>query len=183
MPWVDPSLESLYLYGRALLRLLPAAPDDPLPLISESVLLTHLRTEAKAFEEDLALTHGSDEPGQALPGVGTGAMYESPVERLSVLIDALNQRFGLNLTEADKIWFEQQKQAIKEDDTLRVIALTNDRDQCRVVMERKAEDRIIERHEANAELFDAIYQKPGFREMLMTYLAESYDEIRSEGAG
>jgi type I restriction enzyme, R subunit len=46
MPWADRDLESLYLYGRAMLPLLPAAPDDPLPQISESVLLTHLRTEA-----------------------------------------------------------------------------------------------------------------------------------------
>ena len=37
MPWTDRDLESLYLYGRALRPLLPSAPDEPLPQISESV--------------------------------------------------------------------------------------------------------------------------------------------------
>ena len=87
MPWTDRDLESLYLYGRALLPLLPAAPDEPLPQISESVLLTHLRTEAQGEEENLSLTSGTDEPGVALPGGGTGKAYESPTEKLSQLIE------------------------------------------------------------------------------------------------
>lgn len=31
MPWTDRDLESLYLYGRALLPLLPTEPREPLP--------------------------------------------------------------------------------------------------------------------------------------------------------
>ena len=47
------------------------------------MLLTHLRTEAQGEEENLALTTGTDEPGVALPGGGTGKAYESPTEKLS----------------------------------------------------------------------------------------------------
>jgi type I restriction enzyme, R subunit len=65
---------------------------------------------------------------------------------------------------------------------LRVVALNNDRDQYRVVMEKRAEDSIIERHEANGQLFNALFEKPGFREALMEYLATSYEEIREEDA-
>lgn len=182
MPWTDRDLESLYLYGRALLPLLPVAPDEPLPQISDSLLLTHLRTEAQATEENLSLTSGSDEPGVALPGGGIGKAYESPVEKLSQLIATLNDKFGMNLTDADKVWFEQQKQAIKEDDQMRVVALNNDRDQYDVVLQKRAEDMIIERHESNGQLFNAFFDKPGFREKLLEYLAESYDEIRTEDA-
>ncbi|WAX55528.1 type I restriction endonuclease [Jatrophihabitans cynanchi] len=181
MPWTDRDLESLYLYGRALLPLLPTAPDEPLPQISDSVLLTHLRTEAQAQEENIALTTGTDEPGVALPGGGIGKKYESPVEKLSQLIATLNDKFGMNLTDADKVWFEQQKQAVKENEHARVVALNNDRDQYRVVLEKIAEDAIIERHESNGQLFNAFFDKPGFREKLLEYLAESYDEIREEG--
>ncbi|MGI8761472.1 MAG: type I restriction enzyme subunit R domain-containing protein [Jatrophihabitantaceae bacterium] len=182
MPWTDRDLEALYLYGRALLPLLPTAPGDPLPQISESVLLTHLRTEAQGEEENLALTTGTDEPGVALPGGGTGKAYESPTEKLSQLIDNLNQRYGMNLDDADKVWFEQQKQAIKDNEKVRVVALNNDRDQYRVVLERIAEDAIVDRHESNGQLFNAFFEKPGFRDALMTYLAGSYDEIRDEDA-
>lgn len=180
MPWTDRDLESLYLYGRALLPLLPAAPDEPLPQISESVLLTHLRTEAQGEEENLALTSGTDEPGVALPGGGIGKAYESPTEKLSQLIEQLNQRYGMNLGEADLVWFRQQKQAIKSDEQMRVVALNNDRDQYGVVLHKKAESMIVDRHEANGQLFNAFFEKPGFREALIRYLAESYDEIRDE---
>lgn len=71
-----------------------------------------MRTEAQG-EENLALISGTDKPGVALPGGGTGKAYESPTEKLSQLIEQLNQRYGMNLGEADLVWFRQQKQAIK----------------------------------------------------------------------
>lgn len=85
MPWTDRDLESLYLYGRALLPLPPKSPDDPLPQISDAVLLSHLRTEARGQEENLSLATVSTEPGTALPGGGTGKGYESRLEKLSQL--------------------------------------------------------------------------------------------------
>ena len=182
MPWTDVDLESLYLYGRALRPLLPAVEGEALPQISDSVLLTHLRTEARAEAEDLSLTEGSEEPGVALPGGGVGLTVEPPVSRLSELIADLNDRYGLNLTDADKVWFEQQKQTIKDDEKTRQVALNNDRDQYRVVLEDRAEEMIVDRHESNGQLFNAFFERPGFREKLLEYLAESYDEIRNERA-
>ncbi len=37
---------------------------------------------------------------------------------------------------------------------------------------------IVDRHEANGQLFNAFFGKPGFRDALLKYVAESYDEIR-----
>jgi hypothetical protein len=88
---------------------------------------THLRTEAQGEEANHLLITGTDEPGVALPGGGPGKMYELPIGKLSELIATLNEKFGVNLNDADKIWFEQQKQAVKDDETLRVVALNNDR--------------------------------------------------------
>lgn len=162
--------------------LLPAAPDDPLPQISDAVLLTHLRTEVQAEEANLALTTGTDEPGIALPGGGTGKAYESPHTKLSELIATLNERFGMNLGEADRIWFEQQRQVIKNDAETRIVALHNDRSQYQIVLEKTVDNMIIDRHEANGQLFGAYFEKPGFREALLRFLAGTYDEIRDEEA-
>jgi type I restriction enzyme, R subunit len=128
------------------------------------------------------LTSGTDEAGVALPGGGTGKAYESPMEKLSQLIENLNQRYGMNLGEADMVWFRQQKQAIKDDDRIRVVALNNDRDNFTVELEKYAEERIVDRHEANGQLFAAFFEKPGFRELLIKYLSGSYDEIHEESA-
>jgi type I restriction enzyme R subunit len=182
MPWTEAGLESLYLYGRALQPLLPKAPGDPLPQISESVLLTHLRTEAQAQDADLSLTTGGAQPGVALPGGGLGKMFDEPTEKLSALIVTLNDRFGMNLTDADRVWFEQQKAAVKQDESLRVVALNNDREQYRIVMDKRADDLIVDRHESNGQLFDAYFSNPVFRDFFRDYLATSYDEIRDQDA-
>ncbi len=179
MTWTDRDLASLYLYCRALQPALPTEAGDPPPLISDAVLLTHLRIEARAVEEDRSLKRGSEEPGVALPGGGTGSAYESPIEKLSQLIEALNERYGLNLTDVDMVWFEQQKQAVVENEHMQVVALNNDRDGYRVVLEGHAEDAIVNRHEANGQLFNAFFEKPGFREKLLEYLETSYDDIRA----
>ena len=182
MPWTERALEELYLYGKALAPLLPADPGMALPQISESVLLTHLRTEAQGVEEVLSLQQGTDEPGVALPGAGTGREADVPVDRLSHLITALNDRFGLDLTDADRVWFEQQKQAVKESEEVRVVALNNDYDQFAIVLEKYAEDAIIDRHQANGMLFNAFFEQAGFREQLLAYLGTAYGEIREEGS-
>ena len=183
MAWTDRDLEQLYLYTKALAPLLPVEADEPLPQISESVLLTHLRTEAHSVEESFSLTQGDDTPGVALPGGGAGRQAGVPMDRLSNLIDTLNERFGMDLNDADRVWFEQQKQAVKESEEVRVVALNNDFDQFQIVLEKFAEDAIIERHQANGMLFNAFFEKPGFREALLDYLGDSYGEIRSAANG
>ena len=116
------------------------------------------------------------------PVAGPVCSTSSRPKPLSVLIDTLNERFGMNLTDADRVWFEQQKQAVKDSENVRLVALHNDRDQFKVVLERFAEDAIIDRHQANGMLFNAFFEKPGFRETLLEYLGDVYDEIREEDA-
>jgi type I restriction enzyme R subunit len=177
MSWTDPDLERLYLYGRALQPMLPAEPGTTLPPISDAVLLTHLRIEQTS--EGALTLEGTDEPGRALINDGKGKKVEEPTEPLSQLIAALNQRFGMDLTDADKVWFEQQKQAVKESDEARVVALNNDADQYRVFLDTFIENAIIDRHLANGVLFNAFNDKPEFREMLLAYIASTYDEFRA----
>lgn len=181
MPWTERELEELYLYGKALLPLLPRQPGDPLPQLSEAVLLTHLRNEVTGDQLDLALDQGDAEPGHAFTGGGKGKVVDPPVDHLSAIIGKINDQFGMNLTDADRIWFEQQKQTVLVNKDARVVALNNDYDQFKIMLEKLAEEMIVDRHQANGLLFDAYFEKPGFREHLLEYLGEAYHEIRKAG--
>jgi len=183
MPWTERELEELYLYGKLLLPLLPHRPGDPLPQLSESVRLTHLRNEITGSELDISLDAGDDEAGQAFTGAGKGRQHEDPTDLLSTVIARLNDQYGMSLTEADRIWFEQQRKSLVDNDEARVIALNNDSAQFRIMLEKLADDMIVDRHEANGMLFNAYFDKPGFRESLLDYLSGAYDEIRQEAAG
>lgn len=180
MPWTDPDLETLYLYGKALVTVLPRRDTDPMPQLDGSVMLTHLRINVAAKEKDLSITEGSTTPGVALPGGAEGRTNQPPLEPLSVLIKTLNERYGISFTQADIVWADQQKQAVKSDPKLRAIALHNDEANFRRALEQHADDAIITRHEANAELVNAFFEKPGFRDAFISFLTQTYPEIRAE---
>jgi type I restriction enzyme R subunit len=181
MPWADPDWERLFLYGRLLLLELPPGENSPMPQISKSVQLTHLRI-AVTSEAAISLV-GSEEPGVALPGEGKGAISEPVLDKLSALIAAMNDRYGADLGEADKVWFDQQWVVVKEDDEMREVALNNDRSQFEMVLDQKVKDMVIDRHDKNGVLFDLFFSHPDFHVSLVRYLAGTYDEFRKEAAG
>lgn len=43
----------------------------------------------------------------ALPGEGEGPVSEPVQEKLSALISAMNDKYGADLGEADKVWVDQ----------------------------------------------------------------------------
>ena len=181
MPFIDTDLERLFLYGRLLLLELPSTDDDPMPQLSKSVQLTHLRI---AVTSDEAITlSASDEPGVALPGAGKGPQQEPTLDKLSALISAMNDKYGADLGEADKVWVDQQWVVVKNDDDMRAVAEHNDRSQYRMVLEQRIKDLLVERHEKNGVLFDLFFANPDFQISLTNYLIGTYDEFRQEIAG
>ena len=178
MPWADADLERLFLYGKLLLADLPPRDNDPMPQLSKSVQLTHLRI-AMQSEGSIAL-QASDEPGVALPGEGCGAVTEPVMDKLSALIMAMNEKYGADLGEADKVWVDQQWTVVKDDTEMRAVAENNDRSQYEMVLQEKIKDLLLERHEKNGVLFDMFFSNPDFAQFLLSYLAGTYDEVRQE---
>lgn len=83
--------------------------------LAGAVVLPHLRTDMIADAANLGLTEGSTDPLVGHTGEGRGKQVEEPKSPLSQLIDALNERFGMNLDDADRIWFEQQEEHLHAD--------------------------------------------------------------------
>ena len=181
VPYNDTELEGLHYYGKYLLTRLPRT-DSGAVDIDGSVILTHLRTDLIDENASLTLT-GDDEPLEGA-GESRGKQHEQPVEPLSELIQTLNERFGLNLTDADRIWFEQQKEHLAQSDEARVVALGNDLQQFGVWLKPQVDEGVVDRHESNATLFSAYFDKPEFRENMVGWLTEVlYKELRSEQKG
>lgn len=184
MPFTDPDLERLYYYGKFLLTRLPAADTGGAIALDGSVILTHLRTELIADQEDISIHDGSTDPLTG-PGAGGGTgKQNAPVEELlSELIASINDRFGMGLGDADLVWFRQQEQALADNSEVRVVALNNDIQQFGVYLRPLLDGIIVDRHGANDELFRAYFDKPEFKEMMADYLLRSlYERLRSEPA-
>ncbi|WP_406832806.1 DEAD/DEAH box helicase family protein [Pedococcus sp. KACC 23699] len=181
MPFTDTDLERLFLYGRLLMLDLPARENDPMPQLSKSVQMTHLRIAVTA-ETAIELT-GTDAPGTALPGEGKGVGTEPVLDKLSALIAAMNDRYGADLGDADKVWVDQQWTVVMGDSDMEAVAQHNDRSQYQMVLEQKIKDLLLDRHEKNGVLFDLFFANPDFQSSLLHYLAGTYDEFRRQATG
>ena len=172
VPFKDAELEELYYYVKMLERRLLINTGGSVD-IDDSVVLTHLRTQIEAQNVNLSLLHGSEDPMDPAVVESTSGKKEDDTELLSKLIADLNERFGLNLTDADRIWFEQQQQHYANDPDLKAVAEANDYDNFELYFEPLVAGGLIERHEANEDLFKAFFNQPDFQRMMTRALSMS----------
>jgi type I restriction enzyme R subunit len=173
VPFKNSELEELYYYTKMLERRLLLGSGGGTVDIDDSVVLTHLRTQIIAQNEDLSLEHGTEDPMDPAIIEGAGGKPEEETELLSRLIADLNDRFGLNLTDADRIWFEQQQKHYANDPDLMEVARANDYDNFEMHFVPLVADGLIERHEANEDLFKAFFNQPDFQRMMTRALSMS----------
>ena len=151
-----------------------------MPQLSKSVQLTHLRI-AVASDGGILL-NPDGKPGEALPGQGKGKQAEPVLDKLSALIAAMNEKYGADLSDGDRVWVDQQWVVVKSDDDMRTVAQNNDRSQYELVLTEKIKQLLVDRHDKNGQLFDLFFANPDFQGMVLEYLAGTYDEFRREMA-
>lgn len=179
MAFIDPSLERLYLYGKLLLTQLPTGEHDPMPQLGKEVLLTHLRMSATG-ETDIQLEAGDQTPGTALPGEGLGSKTEPVTDKLSALIEVMNEKFGADLDESDKLVFEQTHMDIMRRDDLRIIAKGNDREHYQLALTDVVDDIFLSRGNRNAQIVEDYYAHPEIRDAFIDFVSDTWKEFRAE---
>ena len=118
----DTAMERDYRYARALSSLIRREGGATLDLGTE-VELTHLQLEP-AFSGSLSLQSDEGEVSAITGGHGPGT-DKPEASPLSRIVDNLNERYGLNLTESDKLHFDGIAQDLVESDTVQRQAQAN----------------------------------------------------------
>ena len=175
--FTDPSLERGYVYCRALaLYLRDTATVERLDLGTE-VELTHLRHQI-TFSGTLALTSEVGEV-RSFFGEGAGSQQQLDLEHLSSIVEVLNERFGTDLTDVDKLLFDQFEETWVADEELSDQAHNNSIENFRLVFDRKFLQTIVTRMDANSDIFKRILDDDEFRELLGDYyLKKVYGQLR-----
>jgi type I restriction enzyme R subunit len=160
MQYVDPELERLYLFGRHLLNRLPPR-RDPAVDIGE-VDLTHLRV-TKTGEHDLAL---EAEGTQVLPGFdtgGAGTVKDPETMSLAEIIEHFNLRYGLGLSEADRLQYEERMVAAIEDPALNeAAAASRNEADFELPFESRFREIMVERAEADTRFTEKFFSDNEF---------------------
>jgi type I restriction enzyme R subunit len=165
----DSKLERDYTYCRALAaRLRDAASVERLDLGTE-VELTHLKIEM-TFEGSLSLDADHGEV-KTIFGEGRGRQSDPQLERLSEIVDELNERFGLNLDERDQLLFDQFEETWAADPDVVDQARSNTLENFRLVFDHRFLDTVVSRMDENEAIFKRILDDEEFRQVLMDLYA------------
>ncbi|MBN1291728.1 MAG: type I restriction endonuclease subunit R, partial [Candidatus Latescibacteria bacterium] len=115
----DIRLEKLYIFLRFLNKKLPKRSRDRLKDVFSYVDLEYFRIEKKySIQEPLENKDGELQPFSTEVG---GSHPEEPKDFLSHIIQVLNENFGSDLTEDDKVYLEKMITRMNEDDELRKV--------------------------------------------------------------
>ena len=103
-----------------------------------------------------------------LDGLSEAGIKRAKEEKaaLSEIIDVLNERFGTEFEEADRLFFEQIEAELMEDATLQTQAKVNKLDTFKYAFEEMFIDKLIERMDQNHEIFEKILGDQSFGELV-----------------
>ena len=177
IPYADPELEMLYSYGRFLLPHLPLDRDTTVVKVGDEVALHYYRLE-RVFSGAISVREGESHPIKSPTDVGTGKAKDEQAP-LSEIIDVLNERFGTQFTEEDRLFFQQIKERACRTDQIVQTALANPLDKFELGIRKLVETLMIERMGENDAIVTRYMADQEFQGSAFPILArEIFEAIR-----
>lgn len=93
-------------------------------------------------------------------------------DKLSNIIRLLNDKFGTDFTEADRLYFEQIEQALYENEELKVRAKNNPIENFKYAFEEVFIQTLIDRMDANQDIFEKIMENSEFKQDVKDWLTK-----------
>jgi type I restriction enzyme, R subunit len=179
IPYGDPELEMLYSYGRFLLPHLPLDREAITVRLGDEVELQYYRLE-RVHSGPIDLKQGDVRPVKSPTEVGTGKAKDEKAP-LSEIIEVLNERFGTQFTEEDRLFFQQIKEKAVKNDQVIQTALANPLDKFELGIRKLIEDFMIERMGENDKIVTRYMADREFQAAAYPILArEIFDVVRAQ---
>ena len=188
IPWTDADQERLYSFGRFLLPHLPTGRDIVLISPEDDVALEYYR-QARISSGAIDLDTGEAVEVKSPTDVGTGKAKDPPAP-LSDIIGVLNERFGTEFTEEDRLFFQQIKEKACSDKRVVQTATANPLDKFELgvraliesfMIQRMSEnDQIVTRYMDDKEFQSAVF--PLLAKEIFTTVRERHEASKGESA-
>jgi len=176
MPYTDPALEMLYSFGRLLLPHLPSEQDTERVKISDEVSLHYYRLQ-RIYSGEIDLHKG--EPGgvKSPVDIGTGRAKDEKIP-LSEIVKKINERFGTNFSEEDRLFFEQiHEKAIRNEQIIK-LRQANPFDHFQLGLKHHIENLMIQRMSDNDKIVACFMEDKEFGNAVFAVLSKAiYDSI------
>lgn len=182
IPYADPDLEMLYSFGRFLLPHLPLDRDATIVKVGDEVALQYYRLE-RVFSGAIVLKEGDAQFVKSPTEVGTGKAKDEKVP-LSEIIEVLNERFGTEFKEEDRLFFQQIKEKACRSEQIVRTALANPLDKFELGIRKLVEDLMVERVGENDKIVTRYMADPEFQGSAFAILArEIFEAVHAKKKG
>ncbi len=177
VPYADADLEILYSFGRFLLPHLPLDRETGIVQLGDEVALQYYRLE-RVFSGAIVLQEGEVQYIKSPSEVGTGNATDAKAP-LSEIIEVLNERFGTQFSEQDRLFFQQIKEKACGSEQIVSTALANPLDKFELGIRKLIESLMIERMAENDRIVTRYLADPEFQGSAFPILAkEIFDAVR-----
>jgi hypothetical protein len=169
---VDPDLEKLYVFARLLRRYLPVEPDKLPREIQQNIDMESHRLQ-QSWRGKIKLERGN---GQVEPVGPKGIIGAGPeeIEPLSQIIRELNERFGTDFTEEDRVFIQNLGQKLAGDLALVAAVQTNTPENARLAFDYVANDRLQDMVDANFKFYKRITDDKDFGKFFLDWLFDRF---------
>ncbi len=180
MTFVDRDLEKLYTFLRLLRRRLPIEREKLPYEIQQAIDIENL-TIRKTGSGAIKPKHKTGELDPDLIG-RPGGLPPSEVEALSEIIKDLNERFGTEFGDDDRLVIHQLEQKLAQDGRLEQAVRVNTPESAMLTFRRALQDLLQDMLETNFKFYQHMDSNPDFAERLAGMLFERYRRTLGEGA-
>lgn len=170
MPYSDSDLEMLHSYGKFLLPHLRKGRDVVIIRPDEKVDLEYYRLQ-RVYSGAIELDDGNSVEVKSPTDVATGKANEDK-KPLSDIIEVVNERFGTDFTDEDRLFFEQIKEKACADDHIIKTAIANTLDKFEIGVRKPIIDLMIQRMAENDRIVSKFMDDKEFQGLVYPLLAK-----------
>jgi type I restriction enzyme R subunit len=169
VPYADREMEMLYSYGRFLVPHLQIE-QDPAIKLTDEVGLQYYRLE-RVSSGAISLHEGEAVGVRSPTDVGTGKAKEEKAP-LSEIINVLNDRFGTEFTDEDRLFFEQIKErAVKNEQIIKTAHANPQFEKFQLGIRKLIEEMMIQRMGENDKIVTRYMDDTDFQNSAFPILA------------
>ncbi|AGN16000.1 type I restriction endonuclease subunit R [Methanobrevibacter sp. AbM4] len=170
LPFSDLEMEKLYIYNKFLTKKLPTV-NKPLPyIVLEDVDMDSYKIDTDSEIKSISL--GDSESG--LSSISPNGSKYRPEEfnKLSQIIETLNETFKTDFTENDKVFLNTVKENMLQNEDLTNKVLHNSKENVEAVFDNYFDDEINSLINSNLDLFNKINGNERIRNELKSILLD-----------
>ena len=172
IPFVDTDLEKLYVFGRFLLRKLPVS-WERLPIeIQQNIDIESYRIK-QTSKGKIQLQRGT-QPLEPLGPKEVFSLGQDELEPLSQIIQQLNEHFGTDFTEDDKLCIREIEQRLATNEALEASVRVNPLDNARLTFNHVVNDILQDMIDGHFKFYKQVNDDPEFEKTFLDWLFARY---------